>query len=69
MMSLEEIREKLNKRNMSEVAREIGVTSAYLSAIKRGVKVNPSYDTVKKLSEALKDGWFSITLWSEGERL
>ena len=56
MMSLEEIREQLNKRNMSEVAREIGVTSAYLSAIKRGVKVNPSYDTVKKLSEALKDG-------------
>jgi len=55
MMSLEEIREQLHKRNMSEVARNIGVTSAYLSAIKRGVKINPSYETIKKLSEALKD--------------
>jgi transcriptional regulator with XRE-family HTH domain len=40
---------------MSEVARAVGVTSAYLSAIKRGIKVNPSYATVKKLSEVLND--------------
>lgn len=55
MMSLEQIQEKLKEKNMSEIAREIGVTGAYLSAIKRGVKVNPSYETIKKLSEALKD--------------
>ena len=55
MMSLEQIREQLSKRNMSEVARAVGVTSSYLSAIKRGIKVNPSYATVKKLSEVLND--------------
>lgn len=54
MMSLEQIQEELKERNMSEIAREVGVTGAYLSAIKRGVKVNPSYETVKKLSDALR---------------
>ena len=55
MLTLEEIQERLSDRNLSEVARRIGVTGAYLSAIKRGVKVNPSYEMIKKLSEALSN--------------
>jgi len=55
MMTLEQIRKKLEGKNMSEIARRIGVTGAYLSAIKRGDKLNPSYEVIKKLSEALRD--------------
>ena len=54
MMTLDQIREKLTDKNLSEVARRIGVTGAYLSAIVRGVKVNPSYEIVKKLSDYLE---------------
>lgn len=50
MMSLEDIRKKLNAENMSKIARQVGLTSAYLSAIRRGIKTNPSYDVVRKLS-------------------
>lgn len=55
MLTLEEIVKRLETRNMSKIARDIGVTGAYLSAIKNGKKINPSYETIKKLSEALSD--------------
>jgi plasmid maintenance system antidote protein VapI len=35
-MTLENIRENLSDRNLAEVARRIGVTRAWLSAIKNG---------------------------------
>lgn len=54
MLTLEQIIKKLEDRNLSEVARRVGLTGAYLSAIQRGVKVNPSYETVKKLSDYLE---------------
>jgi transcriptional regulator with XRE-family HTH domain len=53
MLTLEQIKERLGDKNLSEVARRVGLTGAYLSAIVRGVKVNPSYETVKKLSDYL----------------
>lgn len=54
MLKLEEIIQRLQDRNLSTVARAIGVTPAYLSAIKRGVNTNPSYDVVKSLSDYLE---------------
>lgn len=54
MLKLEQIIERLKDRNLSAVARAIGVTPAYLSAICRGVTTNPSYEMVKRLSDYLE---------------
>lgn len=54
MLTIEEIKEKLKDRNLTEVAKNIGVTGAYLSAIRNGTKLNPSYEVVKKLSDYLE---------------
>lgn len=50
-MNLDQIREKLSDRNLSEVARRVGVTRAYISAIKTGVVTKLSEHTHKKLTE------------------
>lgn len=55
MMTLEQIKKKLKGRNYSEVARRAGITRAYVSAIMAGKHLNPRYETIKKLSEALED--------------
>lgn len=55
MMTLEDIKKKLEGKNYSEVARNAGLTRAYVSAIMAGKHLNPRYATIKKLSEALKD--------------
>lgn len=55
MLTLEQIIEKLNGKNFSEVAKRAGITRAYVSAIASGKHLNPRYDTIKKLSEALTD--------------
>jgi transcriptional regulator with XRE-family HTH domain len=54
MLTIEQIREKLKDKNLSEVGRRIGFTGAYLSAICRGVAKNPSYEMVKKISDYLE---------------
>jgi len=54
MLALEEIKEKLQDKNLTKVAADIGVTGAYLSAIRKGVKLNPSYEVIKKLSDYLE---------------
>ena len=51
MLTIEEIRVKLSDRNLAEVARRIGVTRAYLSAICNGKSAG--YETIKKLSDYL----------------
>lgn len=56
MLTLEQIINRLADRNLAVVAREIGVTRAYLSAIRAGRASNPSYDMVKKLSDYLERG-------------
>jgi transcriptional regulator with XRE-family HTH domain len=55
MMTLEDIKKKLEGKNYSEVARSAGLTRAYVSAIMAGKHLNPRYETIRKLSEALKD--------------
>jgi transcriptional regulator with XRE-family HTH domain len=54
MLNLEQIKEKLSDKNLSEVGRRIGVTRAYLSAICRGYASNPSYQMLKKISDYLE---------------
>lgn len=55
MQPLEKIIASLNKcDNLSEVARKAGLTRAYVSAIAKGKHMNPRYETLVKLNEALK---------------
>lgn len=53
MMTLEEIQEALAGKNLSEIARKVGVTRSYIHALATGKRLNPSYEMVKKLSDAL----------------
>lgn len=55
MHTLDEIVKQLQGRNHSKIARKAGVTRAYVNAIANGKHLNPRYETVKKLSEALDD--------------
>ena len=52
MLTLDQIIEKLNDRNLSKVADAVGVSRATMSNLKNR-KVNPSYELVKKLSDYL----------------
>lgn len=54
-MSLQQVREALKGRNYSAVARQVGVSQAYISYIANGQKTNPTYSVLEKLSEALKE--------------
>ena len=52
-MTLEEIRDKLQDRNLKLVGRASGVPYAVILRIKKGETENPSYNTIKALSEYL----------------
>lgn len=52
MLSLTEIQKKLSDRNLSEVARRLGVTRSWLASIAKGAK--PSDEFQAKLSEYLE---------------
>jgi transcriptional regulator with XRE-family HTH domain len=54
MKTLDEIRRLLEGRNLARVGREVGLTRAYLSRIRRGEACNPSYDVVERLSAYLE---------------
>ena len=54
MLSLEEIREKLKDRNLSEVSRRTGIGYANLAAIANGTRNNPSYQVLKPLCDYLE---------------
>lgn len=54
MLTIEELSEKLKGRNYSEVAKCVGVTRSYIRAIAVGVKVNPSYEVMKKIHDCLQ---------------
>lgn len=54
MLTLEEIREKLNDRNLAKVSRATGVGYNNLHGIANGTKNNPSYNVIKKLSDYLE---------------
>ena len=51
MLSLDEIRAQLEGCNYAEVARYCGCTRSYIQSIATIKRINPSYDTVKKLSD------------------
>lgn len=51
-MNLEEIRERLSDRNLSEVARRLHVSKAYISNIANGKQV-PSKNMQERLTEYL----------------
>lgn len=54
MLTLDEIKQRLSDRNISAVAKSVGMTRQFISAVKTGKAPNPSYDTVKKLSDYLE---------------
>jgi len=53
MLNLSQIREKLLYSNLLRVSNHTGVHRNTLSAIRMGKNVNPSYATVKTLSDYL----------------
>ena len=53
MLTIEQIADRMSDRNLAEVARRLGVTRAWLSAIING-KAKPSYDMLLKISEYLE---------------
>lgn len=56
-MTLDEIRNKLKDRNLSYVAREIGMSRQQLWAIIKGRNTNPTIKTMRKIQKYLeKDG-------------
>lgn len=55
-MTIEEIKTALSDRNLAEVARRIGCTRAYLSAICSGKVLKLSEDMTDKLSNYLRGG-------------
>lgn len=55
MLTIEEIKQELQGKNYSEIARKSNLTRSYISAIAAGKHMNPRYETIKKISEALKN--------------
>jgi transcriptional regulator with XRE-family HTH domain len=53
MMSVEEIRNKLQGMNIKKVARDTSLHFNTIYSIANGKKKNPSYNVVLKLSEYL----------------
>jgi len=53
LLALPEIRRQLEDRNLSEVARRIGATRQAVWKIASGENTNPTYDTLKRLSDYL----------------
>lgn len=56
MMTLEQIQTKLNNPqvNLSDVARHAKVTRSYISALKQGVALNPTYNLIVSISNYLE---------------
>lgn len=54
MLTLEEIKKKLADRNLSEVARRIGMHRQQLWLVASGLNKNPTLKTLKKISEYLE---------------
>lgn len=51
MVDLEQIRKKLQDRNLSYVAREIGMSRQQLWAIIKGRNTNPTIKTMRKIQK------------------
>lgn len=55
MLDLEQLKKRMNGENLAVMARKLNVTRSYLSALKNGTRLNPSYDMVKRLSDYFGD--------------
>lgn len=54
MLTKHEVVQELKNRNLSEVARNIGVTRVYLSNIANGGRPNVSWEMIKRISDYLE---------------
>ena len=54
MLDLDEIIEKLADRNISEICRRLNLSKGGMSDIINRKKTNPTYKTLKKLSDYLE---------------
>lgn len=54
MLTIEMIRDMLQDRNLSTVAKNTGLSRQTVSGIANGTAQKPSYDTVKILSDYLE---------------
>lgn len=54
MMNLEQVQKALKNSNLTEVSRHVNITVSYLSYLANGKRLNPSYDTLKRLSDYLE---------------
>lgn len=54
MMTLKQIRAALADRNISEVARRIGMSRQQLWLIVNGISPNPTIKTIERISEYLE---------------
>lgn len=51
MLSKQDVIQKLQSINLSQMAKEVGVTRVWLSNLKHGKVPNVSYDMIEKLSD------------------
>jgi len=54
MLTIEEIREKLQDKNLEAVARRTGLSRQTLSNIRNDKVIAPSYKTIKIISDYLE---------------
>lgn len=54
MLTIENIRQKLQDRNLEAVAKATGISRQTLSSIKNGKAKMPSYQTIKTISDYLE---------------
>lgn len=55
MLNLRQIKKKLSDRNLKEVSRQTGVNYGTIFNIATGQNKNPTYKTIKQLSDYLED--------------
>ena len=56
MYTLEQIRALLDDRNVEKVAERTGIHRNTISAIRTGANQNPTYTTIKTLSDYMRGG-------------
>lgn len=54
MLTIEEIKKRLQDRNLKEVSRRTGIGYAYLHALATGRRENPTYQVMVKISDYLE---------------
>ena len=48
------VKELQGRKNMAKMGREIGITGAYLRALRDGVALNPSWKMMERISKYLE---------------